>query len=59
MPPLIIPQSPNWYEASILICSPDNTVIYGARNDIILLENSMPANEPAEVRIISRAHPNK
>lgn len=56
---LTIPPSPNWYESSILTCSPDNTLIYGARNDIVLVKHSTCSNIPAEVQIIPRAHSQK
>lgn len=59
MSSLVIPPSPNWYETSILACSPDNTLIYGSRNDIVILENSENYGSPAEVKIISRAHAQK
>ncbi|CAH1174063.1 unnamed protein product [Phaedon cochleariae] len=56
---LVVPPSPNWYESSILACAPDNTVIYGARNDLVLIENSDVPNQASKVDIISRAHSQK
>ncbi|KAJ8984371.1 hypothetical protein NQ317_003519 [Molorchus minor] len=52
---LVIPPSPNWYEASILACAPDNTLVYGARNEIVVLGYSS-ADKPADIKIIPRAH---
>lgn len=58
MTSLVIPPCPNWYESSILVCSQDNTLVYGARNDIVLLESSQ-SNRPAVVKIIPKAHSQK
>ncbi|XP_057667070.1 gem-associated protein 5-like [Diorhabda carinulata] len=56
---LIVPPSPNWYEANILACAPDNTLIYGAKNHIVILENSFETNKAADIRIIAHAHTQK
>ncbi|KAJ8913469.1 hypothetical protein NQ315_013849 [Exocentrus adspersus] len=55
---LVIPPSANWYETSILACAPDNTLIYGARNDIVVIYD-VPNDQPADIRIIPRAHSQK
>ncbi|KAG5877680.1 hypothetical protein JTB14_003835 [Gonioctena quinquepunctata] len=52
---LTIPPSPSWYQTSIVACSPDNTLVYGSRNDLVIIENS-ESQEAAVIRIISRAH---
>lgn len=55
---LVIPPSANWYEALILTCAPDNTLIYGSRKDIVILYESSD-DQPSDVRIIHRAHSQK
>lgn len=52
---LVIPPSPNWYEANILTCAIDGTIIYGSYKEIVVIK---PKNldEPADIRIIPRAH---
>lgn len=55
---LVIPPSANWYETSILACARDNTLIYGSRNDIVIIYDS-PNDQPSDVRIIPRAHSQK
>ncbi|XP_018568237.1 gem-associated protein 5 isoform X2 [Anoplophora glabripennis] len=55
---LVIPPSANWYETLILACAPDNTLIYGSRNDIVIIYDS-PDDQPSDVKIIHRAHSQK
>ncbi|KAK4887150.1 hypothetical protein RN001_003421 [Aquatica leii] len=52
---LIVSPSPNWFSNSILACAPDNTVIYGSRNELIII-NPTPAEEPADLRILGGIH---
>ncbi|XP_072382059.1 uncharacterized protein [Diabrotica undecimpunctata] len=56
MNPVTLPPSPNWYEDKIIACAPDNTLIYGSRNDLIILEQNEDTEQAANVRIIPRAH---
>lgn len=58
MTSLVIPPSPNWYESSILTCSPDNTLIYGSRSDIVILKY-LKNDTPTGVKIIPMAHTQK
>ncbi|KAJ8945096.1 hypothetical protein NQ318_005277 [Aromia moschata] len=55
---LVIPPSPNWYETAILACAPDNSLIYGARNEIVLICDS-PKDQASDIKIIPRAHSQK
>ncbi|CAH0561332.1 unnamed protein product [Brassicogethes aeneus] len=55
---LVIPPSSNWYETSIIACAKDNTLVYGARNDIVVVKPT-EQSKPSEVRIITKAHSNK
>ncbi|XP_074038837.1 gem-associated protein 5 isoform X2 [Leptinotarsa decemlineata] len=55
---LTIPPSPNWYETSILACSLDNTVIYGSKNDLVIIKKTN-IDVPNQVKIIPRAHSEK
>lgn len=52
---VVIPPSPNWYNDSILVCSPDDHVIYASRKDIVVLKPKEPT-EAAEFNIIHNAH---
>ena len=52
---LVVPPSPNWYENKIIACAPDNTIIYGARQDIVVI-NPRPKTEAAAVEVIMYAH---
>lgn len=52
---LIIPSPPNWYEVDIMACSPDNTLIYGSRQDIIVIKPTS-VDLPDQVEIIAKAH---
>lgn len=52
---LIIPPSPNWYEPNILTCALNNTVIYGSQAEIVIIK-PRDSNEPADVKIIHKAH---
>uniref|UniRef100_A0A6P7G133 Gem-associated protein 5-like isoform X3 n=1 Tax=Diabrotica virgifera virgifera TaxID=50390 RepID=A0A6P7G133_DIAVI len=56
MNPVTVPPSPNWFEEKIIACAPDNTLIYGSRNDLIIIEQNKDTEQAANVRIISRAH---
>ncbi|KAF2903378.1 hypothetical protein ILUMI_02814 [Ignelater luminosus] len=55
---LIVPPPPNWFEANILSCAPDNTVIYGSRNDVVIIYPK-PEDEPADIKVINRCHQDK
>lgn len=51
---LTIPPSPNWYENSTISCTADNTILYGARSDIVIIHpNSL--DKPAHIDIIPNA----
>ncbi|GJQ82382.1 hypothetical protein Trydic_g447 [Trypoxylus dichotomus] len=52
---LVIPPSPNWYENKVFVCSNDNTLIYGSRGEIVII-NPAPPEEPFPIKIISCAH---
>lgn len=52
---LLLPPAPNWYENSIIACSPDNTLVYGSIVNLVVVKPK-PLNEPADVRIIPQAH---
>ncbi|XP_060517514.1 gem-associated protein 5-like isoform X2 [Cylas formicarius] len=52
---LVIPPSPNWYESGIGACAPDNTLVYGARGDIVVIQPTF-LGEPDNVSIIGKAH---
>lgn len=55
---LVVPPSPNWYSSSILACAPDNTVIYGARQSIVIIKPTHPS-EAADIQMIYLAHNDK
>lgn len=52
---LITPPSPNWYEVDILTCAPDNTVIYGSLQDVVIIKPTQE-DKPNDVVIITKAH---
>jgi hypothetical protein len=52
---LVIPPAPLWYRSSVVTCAPDNTLVYGSKNDIIVLKEGGP-EECAEVTFIQGAH---
>ncbi|KAK5643800.1 hypothetical protein RI129_007645 [Pyrocoelia pectoralis] len=52
---LVIPPSPNWFASNILACASDNTVIYGSRQDVIVIQPA-PPDEPADVKVLSGIH---
>lgn len=52
---LVIPSSPNWYEADIMACAPDNILIYGSRQDLIVITPT-PSDQPDDVHIVAKAH---
>lgn len=55
---LIIPPAPNWYENTVFVCAPDNTVIYGSRSDLVVIKPK-DLDQPADIQIIPRAHQDK
>ncbi|GLV35254.1 Ciao1 [Carabus blaptoides fortunei] len=55
---LVVPPSPNWYRSSIIACAPDNTVIYGARQSIVIIKPTDPS-EAADIQMIYLAHSDK
>ncbi|EFA02425.1 gem-associated protein 5 [Tribolium castaneum] len=52
---LAVPPAPLWYRSSVLACAPDNTLVYGAKSDIVIVREKGP-EEPAEVKLIHSAH---
>ncbi|RZC35001.1 gem-associated protein 5, partial [Asbolus verrucosus] len=52
---LIIPHAPLWYRSSVMACSPDNILVYGSQNDIVIVRDK-DSEEPAEIKIIQGAH---
>lgn len=52
---LVIPPGPNWYNDSILLCTPEKHLVYASRRDIVIL-NPAPIAEASEVNIIHGAH---
>ncbi|KAL1490629.1 hypothetical protein ABEB36_013290 [Hypothenemus hampei] len=55
MDKLVIPPSPNWYQTDIMACAPDNTIIYGAQQDIVIIKPTAQ-DLPDNVCIIPKAH---
>lgn len=58
MDELVLPPAPLWYRSSVVTCAPDNTLVYGAKNDIVLVKEKS-AEEAAEVKVIHGAHTKK
>ncbi|CAG9772044.1 unnamed protein product [Ceutorhynchus assimilis] len=52
---LTIPSSPNWYESDIMACAPDNTLLYGSRQDLVVIKPT-DAEEPDDIRVLAKAH---
>uniref|UniRef100_A0A1Y1ML03 Uncharacterized protein n=1 Tax=Photinus pyralis TaxID=7054 RepID=A0A1Y1ML03_PHOPY len=52
---LVIPPSPNWFANNVLACASDNTVVYGSRNEIVVIKPA-PPEEPADVQVLSGIH---
>ncbi|KAF5277597.1 hypothetical protein FQA39_LY06090 [Lamprigera yunnana] len=52
---LIVPPSPNWFASNILACAPDNSIIYGSRNEIVVI-HPMPPEEPGNIQILAGLH---
>ncbi|KAK9876684.1 hypothetical protein WA026_014063 [Henosepilachna vigintioctopunctata] len=52
---LVVPPSPNWYNAEILACAPDNTLIYGSKNDLVIIR-TIPGCEPYQIKFVDQAH---
>nr|XP_022912790.1 gem-associated protein 5 [Onthophagus taurus] len=52
---LVIPPSPNWYESKVLTCAVDGTLVYGAQNEIIII-NPTEQDKAADVKTFPRAH---
>lgn len=52
---LVVPPTPNWFESKILACSVDNTLIYGAKTEIVVIE-PQPWDKPANIKVIPNAH---
>ncbi|XP_066156134.1 gem-associated protein 5 isoform X2 [Euwallacea fornicatus] len=55
MDTLIVPPSPNWYQPDIMACAPDNTFLYGARNDFVVIKPTFD-DRPDDIQIVSKAH---
>ncbi|XP_066260385.1 gem-associated protein 5 isoform X2 [Euwallacea similis] len=55
MDTLIVPPSPNWYQPDIMACAPDNTFLYGARNDFVTVKPTFD-DRPDNIQIVSKAH---
>ncbi|KAF5272564.1 hypothetical protein FQR65_LT04903 [Abscondita terminalis] len=52
---LIIPPSCNWFSSKILACAVDNTIIYGSRNDVVVIYPE-PSNESTDIKILGGLH---
>lgn len=50
-----MPPSPNWYNDSLLVCTPEKHVVYASRREIVII-NPAPASEVAQINIIPVAH---
>ncbi|XP_050309808.1 gem-associated protein 5-like [Anthonomus grandis grandis] len=55
---LLIPSSPNWFLSDILACAPDNTVICGSRQDLVIIKPTED-NIPDDICCIGKAHSTK
>lgn len=59
---LTIPPSTNWYLPNTILCTPDNTLIYGSRSDIVIMfneESELLQDRPPSVKILPRVHSQK
>uniref|UniRef100_A0AAR5PFF8 Gem-associated protein 5 n=1 Tax=Dendroctonus ponderosae TaxID=77166 RepID=A0AAR5PFF8_DENPD len=61
MEPAINPPGPSWYLTNIMACAPDNTLIYGACMDLVVITpNSLTKRCPAGlVNVVTPAHASK
>lgn len=48
---LIVPPTPQWYKSAILACAPDNTLVYGGINDLVIVKKSDTEKCP-EIKVI-------
>lgn len=55
MESFVIPSPPNWYEPDVMACAPDNTVMYGSRNDLIIIKPT-ENDKPNDIQVIPDAH---
>lgn len=56
MDSFVIPSPPNWYEPDVMACAPDNTVMYGSRNDLIIIKPTDTYYQPNDIQVIPDAH---
>lgn len=55
MESFVIPSPPNWYESDVMACAPDNTIMYGSRNDLIIIKPT-ENDQPNDIQVIPDAH---
>lgn len=55
---ITLPASPNWYLSSIIACANDGTVVWGARNSIIVAKKKENSKE-LQYTIFDKAHSQK
>ncbi|XP_045479376.1 uncharacterized protein LOC123684241 isoform X2 [Harmonia axyridis] len=42
----VIPPSPNWYNSHILACASDNTLVYGSKNEVVIIHPTIGDESP-------------
>lgn len=54
-----IPPAPNWFNSQILACAPDNTLVYGTKNDLAIIHPMLPKHEFPKIEVITEEIPQK
>ncbi|CAH1998184.1 unnamed protein product [Acanthoscelides obtectus] len=53
---IVIPSAPNWFETKIMVYSPDDTLIYGTRCDLMVFKDIASKSALPRFHIMKHAH---